>query len=239
MNQLIRFLWDAGLTQAVYNSFLALCFAGWFIYNFWSGKRYGLPGWKRITVSVVIWPLAYGLLYVLYWIESRFSQWGSHNIVRGFIYFPILAVILGKLIHIRGRTIVDYIAPGVSLCQGIAHIGCSFAGCCHGYEASFGIWNPVRQTYMVPNQALEALAALLTFAVCAIYARRKQYNSDGRVYPLFLILFGVTRFFLEFLRDNEKVLGSVSILALHAALMVIVGAAWLLVLRRTGRRNEE
>lgn len=239
MNQLIRFLAERELSGTVYNGFLVLCFVGWFLFNYWSGKRYGLEPWKRIVTSAVIWPLAYGLLFVLYWLESSFTRWGSHNIVRGFIYFPLIAIALGKLLKVPAKTMTDYIAPGVSLSQGIAHIGCNFAGCCYGYEAEFGIWNPKFNTYMFPNQALEALAALGVFAVCAVYAHRHQYDSNGRNYPLFLILFGVTRFFLEFLRDNQKIIGNVSILALHAALMVVVGGIWLAVLVVRDRKTKK
>ena len=47
-----------------------------------------------------------------------------------------------------------------------------------------------------------------------------------------LMLFGGTRFFLEFLRDNEKVLWGCSALAFHALLMLFVGAAAYYLLRR-------
>ena len=239
MNQLIRIVAAAGLSDVVYKGFLALCFVGWFLFNLASGKHYGIPVWKRIVISVVIWPVAYGLLYFLFWIETTFTRWGHYNIVRGFVYFPLIALLVAKALKLRPVTVIDYIAPGVSLCQGIAHIGCSFAGCCYGFEAEFGIWNPVFEKYMVPNQMLESIAALGVFAVCAVYAKKHHYDSNGRVYPLFLILFGVTRFFLEFLRDNEKVIGSVSILALHAAFMVVVGACWLAVLHWREKRVKQ
>ena len=237
VNELIRFLAERELSQTVYNSFLVLSFAGWFLFNLRSGKNYGIPPGKRIVISAVVWPVAYGLLYVLYWIESRFSAWGSHNIVRGFIWFPFIALALAKLLHLRGRTVVDYIAPGCSLSQGIAHLGCSFAGCCYGFPAERGIWNPQFNDIRFPNQILEALAALLVFAVCARYAKKRRYDGSGRVYPLFLILFGVTRFLLEFLRDNRKVLGSVSLLALHCVIMVLVGAVWLIIRHTQDRKK--
>lgn len=238
VNDLIRFLAERELSQTVYNAFLGLSFAGWLLYNLRSGREYGIPPGKRLIISAVVWPVAYGLLYVLYWVESRFTAWGSHNIVRGYIWFPFIALALAKLLHLRGRTVVDYIAPGCSLSQGVAHIGCSFAGCCYGFPAEKGIWNPQFDAILFPNQILEAIAALLVFAVCALYAKKRKYDSSGRVYPLFLILFGVTRFFLEFLRDNQKVIGKVSLLALHCVLMVLVGAVWLAVRRIQDRKTQ-
>ena len=68
---------------------------------------------------------------------------------------------------------------------------------------------------------------MLIFIVCVILAKKKAYPVDGRMYPVFLILFGGTRFFLEFLRLNVKVFWGISVLALWALLMVVVGIVWL------------
>ena len=54
--------------------------------------------------------------------------------------------------------------------------------------------------------------------------------GSGRVYAMFLVTFGGTRFLLEFLRDNEKLFLGISSLALHALFMVLVGTVWLMVL---------
>ena len=44
-----------------------------------------------------------------------------------------------------------------------------------------------------------------------------------------LILFGSTRFLLEFLRDNEKLFWGISNLAIHAFIMFVVGVVWYFV----------
>lgn len=227
MNDLIRQVADAGLSGTVYNTFLALSFVAWYVFNLHYRKKYQFTFAQATIISAVIWPVAYGLLFVLGWIESLFSTWGSHNIVRGFIYFPLIAILLAKLLKLKTGKVIDYIAPGVALCQAVAHIGCNFAGCCYGYKSSWGIWNPVYESYMVPNQLMESLAAFLTFLFCTMYAKKHNYDGSTKVYPLFLILFGFTRFFLEFLRNNHKVLGPFSSPALHCALMFFVGIVWL------------
>lgn len=105
-------------------------------------------------------------------------------------------------------------------------------------DASFS-FDPERGDRMpieIANIAMEAscflflmtiFAALLIFLVCVILAKKKAYPVDGRMYPVFLILFGGTRFFLEFLRLNVKVFWGISVLALWALLMVVVGIVWL------------
>ena len=66
-------------------------------------------------------------------------------------------------------------------------------------------------------------------------AKKQDYRVTGRMYPIFLLLFGGTRFFLEFLRLNCKVFWGVSDLALWALAMVVIGAVWLIVDRRKAR----
>ncbi len=236
MNALIRLAADAGMSQKVYIAFLALSFVGMFVFTLFHGKRYGIPPYKSAALTAILWPAGYFLLYVLYWIESGFSDWGGHNnIVRGFIFFPLIALALATILRTDKRKTVDLIAPGMALVQGIAHIGCCFAGCCRGYPAAFGIWNVQEKIYMFPNQALESLASFAVFAACLLYAKKRKYNAGGRVYPLFLVLFGASRFFLEFLRDNEKLFAGLSVCSVHAAIMVLAGAVWLAVSARAHR----
>ena len=68
-------------------------------------------------------------------------------------------------------------------------------------------------------------------------ARIEKYHGepaivvDGEAYPLMLILFGYSRFFLEFARDNEKLFLGISSLAIHAFIMGIVGTVWYFTLK--------
>lgn len=238
MNALIRLAADAGMSQTVYVAFLVASFIGMAVFTVFHGTHYGIPKHKSAILTAVLWPVGYFLLYVLYWVESGFSRWGEHNnIVRGFIYFPLIVLALSAVLRIDKRKAVDMTAPGMALVQGIAHIGCCFAGCCNGYPADFGLWNPDVGCYMFPNQPLESLAAFLTFAVCVIYAKKHHYDGNGKVYPLFLILFGVTRFFLEFLRDNEKIGFNLSASSIHAAIMVVVGAIWIFIIYAKAKKS--
>ena len=60
-------------------------------------------------------------------------------------------------------------------------------------------------------------------------AKRKKYVADGTQFPWMLILFGTTRFALEFLRDNQKLFLGISVLAIHCVVMVLVGIIWLII----------
>ena len=57
--------------------------------------------------------------------------------------------------------------------------------------------------------------------------------------PIMLMLFGFTRFFWEFFRDNEKLWMGCSSLAFHALFMGIVGLMMYVVIRIHNRRQAE
>jgi phosphatidylglycerol---prolipoprotein diacylglyceryl transferase len=61
-----------------------------------------------------------------------------------------------------------------------------------------------------PTQLIEAAAEFFNFVLLMWLLRRKKF--DGQVFAAFMILYGVERFFIEFLRDDPgrgQVLGGV------------------------------
>ena len=238
MNTLIHFLAEKELSNTVYIVLLVLSFVGWFVFNYCYRKKYHLTGAQAIILSAVVFPLTYAWTYIIGFVESGFTNWDRHHIVWGFIYIPLFVWALAKVLKCNVKAAIDFIAPGVALSQAIAHIGCTFAGCCYGFSCSWGVWNPILDTTLFPVQICETIFAFATFFICIAYAKKHNYCADTRVYPLFLILFGITRFAMEFLRDNHKVFLHMSSPAIHCILMTIVGIVWLLYLRKSKQEGK-
>jgi phosphatidylglycerol:prolipoprotein diacylglycerol transferase len=90
-------------------------------------------------------------------------------------------------------------------------VGCLMAGCCYGKPTNFPIHlvfrNPASTAYLYyPNVPLHATqlysmmnAALMLVVLYTVYRRRR---FDGQISALFLTYYGVTRFFIEFLRGD-------------------------------------
>ena len=90
-----------------------------------------------------------------------------------------------------------------------------------------------------PNQPVEALIALGIAAFIWHREKKKGYGDgvDGLSFPIMLMLFGYSRFFLEFLRDNDKVFWGISGLALHALLNAVIGTIAYYLIKRKNIRN--
>lgn len=106
----------------------------------------------------------------------------------------------------------DAFAPGLALGHAIGRLGCFAAGCCYGKEThSFlGVTfhNPLAHSWvgtplgisLHPTQLYESAVELAnSFLLTWLLARKK---FDGQIIGAYLFLYGIARFFLEFLRGD-------------------------------------
>ena len=78
-------------------------------------------------------------------------------------------------------------------------------------------------TYLYPIQIVEAIVAFIIAIIIIKRNKKREYIPDGKSYPLMLILFGATRFILEFFRNNKKIVLGLSAFSFHSLFMMIVG----------------
>ena len=230
MNRLIEIVAENNLAKEFYDLFFALGFVSVFLFVFLSGQKMKIKAWKTASVVLTVYPTAVLLMFVLYWLETGF--WGGNNIVRVFVYIPLIAYPVAKLLKIGYKEILSMLAVGPIAVQGVSHFGCIFEGCCQGYIQQWGIYNPTTGALHFPIQPIEAIISLSIIAYLLIRAKKRGYVPDGREYPLMLVIFGSTRFICEFLRDNYKLFLGISNLAFHALFMFVIGAIWLVLLKK-------
>ncbi|HTR23585.1 MAG TPA: prolipoprotein diacylglyceryl transferase [Terriglobales bacterium] len=107
----------------------------------------------------------------------------------------------------------DAFSPGLAFGHVFGRFGCFSAGCCYG-KATHHFWgvtftnplaNSVSQTPLniplEPTQLIEAAAEFINFVFLMWLLKRKKF--DGQVFATFIMLYGVERFFIEFLRGDE------------------------------------
>ncbi len=227
INQLILWTVENGINMIVYWAFMGLAFVIAFIYNVVNCKHFGVSRPKTIGLTLVGFVVSYVWMCFITWIDTGFQTWGGINIVRIFIWVPIIIWPFCKLFKVDWKTWLDFAGPStLCLIQGVAHFGCAFAGCCHGYRMDNGLYNPTLHYKTFPIQFIEAFVALAIAFFLFIRHKKRNYRVDGTTYSLMMVLFGSTRFFLEFLRDNKKLFLGLSDLAIHAFVMFIVGIAF-------------
>ena len=195
-----------------------------------------IPLWKSIVIVLIVYPVAVLWMLVMYWIANGFRGFGGNNIVRVFVYIPLIAYPVAKLLKISWKDICALLSIGPVAVHGISHFGCMFTGCCCGYTSSWGLYNVATYDIRFPIQPIEALIAVAIIVYLLIRAKKHNYVSDGREYPLMMVIFGSTRFVCEFLRDNDKMILGISNLAFHALFMFIVGVIALVIINKKQKK---
>ena len=188
-----------------------------------------------MLLTVTVYAASAVWMFFLYWVFT--GSWGGNIIVRIFVWVPVFTLQAAKLIKKDWLTCCDFISPCLCINHGIAHLGCIFAGCCHSYYWASGIHNPVLGYKTFPIQPIEALIAVGIAVFIAIREKRKNYKVDGLSFPIMLMLFGYSRFFLEFARDNNKLFWGISELAIHALAVGIVGTVSYVIIKKTQKKR--
>ena len=135
---------------------------------------------------------------------------GSGFVVYGGIIGGVLAAYL--YCRIKKLSFWDYfdlVLPCVAIAQGFGRIGCFMAGCCYGKETDSFIGIVFTHSNQAPNgvkllptQLFSAAGMFLIAAILFMYAKRK--HATGQVGALYMILYSVGRFFIEFLRNDYR-----------------------------------
>ncbi len=231
---MIKAIYESGHSQTVYDLFIVFSFAGVFIINYWYSSKYNISKKQSLVASLLILVSTFAWIYILTWAETGFKVFGGKNLARGFIYIPLFAYPIARLLKIDWIRMCDFFAPCPVVAQAISKIGCIFAGCCRGYSCDFGIYNPITGQKTFPCQPFESIAYFAIAGLIIYYSKRKQYKPNGLSFPLMLMMFGTSRFLFEFARNNRKILLGCSPLSLHALFMAIVGCIAFVYI---GKRN--
>lgn len=202
--------------------------------------------WRRRLNPLKALPIAYvGHWFAVNWngillfLLSGFQDMGRVNLAVAFVYLLPLAWVLAKIFRLRWQAVSEMLAFGILAFHFPGRSGCIFSGCCYGYPCDWGIYSKVTQGYVFPVVFVESLMTLGILIFLLIRARGKDYRPDGKTMPWMLLLYGVGRFFTEFLHDNEKIFIGCSDIAFHALFMAAVGLVMLLCLRKKQGKNDE
>lgn len=129
--------------------------------------------------------------------------------VLGGIGFGAYYIIRYKLDPIK---YVNLLILSLPLGHAFGRVGCFCAGCCHGKPTDsifgvifpFGESHPYHDVAIHPTQLYEAFFNLVLFIVLInIFFRYKQGHRPYLFVSLYLVFYGIFRFFNEFLRGDD------------------------------------
>ena len=138
----------------------------------------------------------------------------------GVFYGGLILAVIVALWYIRKIglplwTTCDVFAPGIALGHVVGRFGCLFAGCCFGKPttrpwgitftdpfAAANVGTPLGVP-LHPTQLYEAGAEFIILMVL-LSTERKGRPFAGRTFWLYMLLYAVSRFIIEFFRGDER-----------------------------------
>lgn len=178
-------------------------------------------------------------------------------------YGGLMGGVLAVLWAIRRKGLpllpsLDGLAPAAAIGHAVGHVGCFFSGDSYGLpsdlpwavafprgmppstagalRAQFGVDIPAaipdaELMRVHPTMLYSALALFLIFALLRVLARRE--GPAGRIFGVYLMLAGLERFFVEFVRaKDDRFLWGFTTAQAIAAVSVLSGLGLLLLVRR-------
>lgn len=202
-------------------------------------KKFGLNGdliYGLTLTTVVLGFLAARILFIITEWQDFLKNPMSYVTGNGFVVFGGImggALTIWAYCKIKKMDFLAYLdlmIPSVALAQGFGRIGCFLAGCCYGKETDsfLGItftnsdYAP-NNVKLLPSQLIMSAGDFVIAAILLLYAKKNP--SKGKTSALYLMLYSVGRFFVEFTRNDDRgAVGALSTSQFIGIFIFIVGA---------------
>lgn len=161
-------------------------------------------------------------------------------------YGGLLGGVIAVLLFVRAKNlfvwdIADVLAPSLALGYAIARIGCFLNGCCYGGPCNLPWAVNFFDVPRHPTQLYSSLYSLVIFVI--LWFSRKKITKPGVLFWLYLLMYSVARFAVEFLRTSQRVVLGISAAQIISILVFLMSAAAIFINYRkkgsTGDRQEQ
>lgn len=183
--------------------------------------------WKYPLISAYLTIAGVAGTLLLFFVES--GHFGGTSFYGAVLFVPLLMIPV-MLLGISFKDLMDLCAPAECLMLTIMKTDCIMSNCCIGkYLPSLG--------FQFPSQIIEMITAFFVMLILLDMEAKAKYR--GKLYAWYLILYGTTRFALNWFRYGIKPF----VLGLPAGnfwsvIAVILGLVWLAMLR-TGKTHSK
>lgn len=211
------------------------------------GGLCGLLGAKLLYLAVSFSSIDWARLF-------SDASYAAGLIGGGFVFYGgVLGALVGVALYGRLRKIdawglLNACAPCLPLGHAFGRVGCLVAGCCYGVPWDGPLAVMYDHSPLAPNgvalfpvQLAEALLNLVLAGVLVWACNRWRRPERGACYGLvlYLLLYGVERFFLEFMRYDSAERGFLGPLSTSQwiSLALVVGCAAFFIVQGRRRRR--
>ncbi len=164
------------------------------------------------------------------------------------VYGGIIGGILTSMVYVtksrkeKFGPYFDMVMPAVAIAQGFGRIGCFCAGCCYGAETTCPIHVVFTHSDFAPNNVplipTQLMSSVGDFIIGFILIKYSQKTKvTGRTSAMYLILYGIGRFIIEFFRGDYR--GSIGVLSTSQIISIVMVAIGLVLFKLAPKLNKE
>jgi prolipoprotein diacylglyceryltransferase len=192
----------------------------------WIAKKFQIPVWKGILITLLLTIVGTAGTFLMFYVEN--GQFGGLSFYGAVFLVPVVFFPASLLLRVPFGRMTDLCALGECIMLALMKVHCKISGCCIGRVLSH---TAAGEIVRFPSQIAELITALILFAVLFRWAWMGK--NIGRLYPMYLLLYGSTRFVLNIFRDawvvKETILPMGNIWSLVA---IALGIVWLVACQR-------
>ena len=231
-----------------YGIMMALAFLAAILHWSWLGRRCGRAA--HFGYDLAFWLMLAGILgarinYVIANITDfvaapltiiRVDQ-GGLIYYGGFVCAALTAVLFAWRHNEQFAWFADFVITAIPLGHFFGRIGCFLNGCCYGSPGNYAWCFPLGEVTRHPVQLYESLWNLMVYLVLLrVFFKRK---TAGVVFCLYLILYPMGRFGLEFWRGDPRLtVAGLTTAQVFSLVLVVLGIGlWLLLHWRNSRMS--
>ena len=213
--------------------------------------------------NLFFWTIIFGILgarayYVLFNLEYYLEEpieilkiWNGGLAIHGGIIAGLITIIIYcKKYKVNILKMLDIIVPGLILAQGIGRWGNFFNGEAYGSVVSESfLENMFLPRFIIdgmyidgdfhhPTFLYESIFCIIGMFVLIGFRASKNVRTSNTT-SLYLIWYGVLRFFIESLRTDSLMLGNIKVAQLVSIIMIIMGIILFIISFVKGKKYEE
>lgn len=194
------------------------------------GKRSGTKIWKIFPFTVLLTCAEFAGTMVLFYVENGYFAGMSYY--GGILLMPIFCILFSLLFRIPYSDMMDMCGASAGGMLAVMRLQCVYFGCCKGIEMTVA-----GKTFAFPSPIVELITVLLIMVAVLIIGKKESLR--GKLFPIYLILYGVTRFGLNWLRaNNSPFVWGLPHGNFWSLVAIAIGIVWILIFNMIKKRNK-
>lgn len=153
------------------------------------------PLWKTALLSLITLVAGVSGAKLMNFIEN--GSWGGYSFFGSLFLVPLVMLAAAPIFRRPAGELCDLSAPAVAVMVALMKVQCLIDGCCYGIALAWHGDVPVR----FPSQIVECVNGLVLMTLLLVLYRKGRFHHY--LYPVLMVTYGVTRFFLEMLRMHS------------------------------------